>query len=140
MELGRTSRLLQSRLLGRMVESLSSAESVVSSASDHLGESSGISRELALSSQWLSSAASGKPSGMESSSLRPWQSTGRKSPWAPVNSAGETRTTESACTESSWDETNSETNARSPGQSRARTTNAFEAGQARHSIASTDAG
>jgi hypothetical protein len=38
MELGRTPRLLQSRLLGRMVESLSPAAPVVSPATNRLGQ------------------------------------------------------------------------------------------------------
>src|SRR5579862_888049 len=56
MELGSEAGLLQSRLLERLGKPLSSATLFVSSATDRVGQSSGIPRQLGLSSPALSSA------------------------------------------------------------------------------------
>lgn len=56
MELGRAPGLLQSRVLGRLVESLSSSSLLLPSASGGVREPSGLPRQLGISPAALSSA------------------------------------------------------------------------------------
>jgi hypothetical protein len=73
MELGSTPRLLQSRLLGRLGKSLSTAAHLVPSATHSMGQPTRIRRKLGLSPAELSSAQSSiAPAAPKS----PWNSTG----------------------------------------------------------------
>ncbi len=69
MELGGAPRLLQPRILGRMVESLSAAATLVSSSSDRLGESARVWGQLEVPSQRISAASSRKSARTKSSSV-----------------------------------------------------------------------
>ena len=101
MELGLAPRLLQSRCLGRMGKSPSSAESLVSSAAYILQISSRIRRQLAISSAKLSSSkASQQPSSRSSSAMEPDQSaSGRPQAAAATKAESEAKSKTGSWTE-----------------------------------------
>ena len=64
MELGCTPRVLQQRLLGRMGETVSTAERLVSSASNRVECQARLWRQLALSAACIPSSHSWQPPGI----------------------------------------------------------------------------
>jgi hypothetical protein len=147
MELGRAARLLQSRLLGRLVESLSSSSLLLPPASGSLCEPSGLSRQLGLSPTPLSSAvssiaASGSPSDSTSGSGSSRNSAACESRHSGAET-GETGNTESAgaadeagYTNYAGNETGHETLAT---RSRESVNSTGQAGKSRFAIDETDA-
>ena len=79
MELGRTPRLLQPRLLGRVVESLSSAEYLVSSAAGGVCESARLPWQLGLPSAWLQAPQLRESAGLQPSAVWTEQPSGLQS-------------------------------------------------------------
>jgi hypothetical protein len=69
MELGITPGLLQSRGVGGLGESLSSAAGVVSPAAYRMDEPAGLWRKLALSSATLSASSAGESAGVRPSTV-----------------------------------------------------------------------
>src|ERR1700709_374817 len=111
LELGWAQHLLQPWSVGRMAWWVSSATAVLSSTSGGLWESSGIWRQLGISSEELSSADVGKSSGVQPSREWPawgwsawvWSawvwSAGKSSGESPWGSSGES----SELWESPWE-------------------------------------
>ncbi len=76
MELGSAARLLQSRVLGRLVESVPTASTVVPAASHPMEKPARLRRQLGISSTQLSSSTAYSSSGRTSSTMGTGQS-----PW-----------------------------------------------------------
>src|SRR5580698_8411937 len=96
MELGLTARVLQPRILGRMVEPLSSTTYRVSPATDCMVEPAGISRKLGLSAAALSAAKSAEQAGTWASgkSARRAQACAASIKTRDTESTGETKSDE----------------------------------------------
>ncbi len=93
-ELGLASRVLQPRCLDWLAESLSAAAPLVSSATDCMGQPSGLPRRLALSSAKLSSPASSyQSSRLQPSAVRTGQSAGLRPPGNASRRQSATRAT-----------------------------------------------